>query len=58
MIDVILILVLVLIIALAAGYVYRAKKSGKTCIGCPNSGHCASSCGCGCKSSPKNDTKE
>ena len=52
--NAILIIVLALIIGLAARYVYKAKKSGKKCIGCPDSGCAckggASSCGgsCGC----------
>jgi len=51
--NIIVILILVIIVGLAAFYVYRAKKSGKKCIGCPDSGcSCknASSCGgnCGC----------
>lgn len=31
----------------AALYVYRAKKSGKKCIGCPDAGGCCGGCG-GC----------
>ena len=49
--DFILIGVLVLILGGAAWYIYKAKKSGKKCIGCPNSGSCSgkcSSCSCGC----------
>lgn len=46
--DIIIIAVLVIILGLAAFYVYKAKKSGKKCIGCPDSG----SCGCGCSSCP------
>lgn len=47
--DLILIAVMVLIVGLAARYVYKAKKSGKKCIGCPDSCSCASKgCGCGC----------
>ncbi len=31
----------------AALYVYRAKKSGKKCIGCPDAGGCCGGCpGC------------
>ena len=55
MIDCIVIGILVVIIAAAAFYVYKAKKSGKKCIGCPDSGSCGKgSCGsggcsgCGC----------
>ena len=45
MINVILILILVLIVGLAAGYLYQAKKSGKTCIGCPHAGQCGTANG-------------
>lgn len=45
----IIIAVVVIIIGLAAFYVYKAKKSGKKCIGCP-SGGCCSKNGCsGCE---------
>jgi len=52
--NVIIIAILVVIIGAAAGYVIKAKKSGKKCIGCPDSGSCSTSgcsgCngGCGC----------
>lgn len=53
MTNLILILILAAIIGLAAGYIYRAKKKGSKCIGCPDSGCACSgghgSCnGCGC----------
>jgi len=49
MTDIIIILVVAAILALAGLYVYKAKKSGQKCIGCPHSKTCASkSCGCGC----------
>lgn len=49
MTDLIIILVVAVILALAGLYVYKAKKSGQKCVGCPNSKSCASkSCGCGC----------
>jgi len=49
MTDIIIILVVVAILALAGLYVYKAKKSGQKCIGCPHSKTCTSkSCGCGC----------
>lgn len=52
MTDLIIIAVLAVIVGLAAGYVYKAKKSGKKCIGCPESGACkasqkSGSCCCG-----------
>ena len=34
-------------VAAAAFYVYKAKKNGKKCIGCPDSGSCSGGCsGC------------
>lgn len=46
--DIVIIAVIVLIIGSAVLYIYKAKKSGKKCIGCPDSGSCEGSCG-GCK---------
>lgn len=44
--------VLALIIGGASLYIYRAKKRGVKCIGCPSAGTCAkgaaSGCGGGC----------
>ena len=48
LIDYAIIAIISLIIGLAAFYVYKSKKSGKKCIGCPDSGSCGSSCGSGC----------
>ena len=46
--NLILILVLVVILAMAAGYIYRAKKRGAKCIGCPEGSKCGDTCsGCG-----------
>lgn len=50
----IIIAIIVLIIGFAAFYVYKAKKSGKKCIGCPNSCSCSAKNGegsgcCCCK---------
>ena len=42
--DYVILAVIALILGLAGGYVYKAKKSGKKCIGCPNSG---GDCSCG-----------
>lgn len=41
--DLIVILILALILGSAAWYVYKCKKSGKKCIGCPDG--CCSSAG-------------
>ena len=46
--DVIIILILAVILGSAAWYIIRAKKKGRKCIGCPDSGSCAGSCA-GCK---------
>lgn len=52
MTDIIAIIVLFLIAAGALLYIYKAKKSGAACIGCPHAGKCAKSHGshsqCGC----------
>ena len=45
--DFIVIAVLAVILIAAAGYIYKAKKSGKTCIGCPEGGCGGCSGGCG-----------
>lgn len=51
-VDIIIIAVILAIVGFAAWYVYRSKKSGKRCIGCPD-GSCSKQCGgtqcsCGC----------
>ena len=46
--DWIVIAVIALIVGGAAFYIVKAKKSGKKCIGCPDSAHCSGRCGeCG-----------
>lgn len=45
----IILAILGLIIGGAAGYVYKAKKRGIKCIGCPDGAKCSGSCGsCNC----------
>ena len=50
--NLIIIAVLGVIIGGAAGYVYKAKKKGQKCIGCPSGGCCNGSdqngCNCHC----------
>ncbi len=46
--DWIAISVIVLIIGGATAYIIKAKKSGKKCIGCPDSGTCGQSGCSGC----------
>lgn len=47
MTDIILIAVISLIVGCAAGYVYKEKKRGVKCIGCPDGASCSGNCG-GC----------
>ena len=46
MTDIVVLAVIALIVGGAGLYIYKAKKNGAKCIGCPNSGSC-SGCGCG-----------
>lgn len=48
--DIVIIAVIGLILGLAGGYIYKEKKAGTKCIGCPSGGNC-SAChgGCGCE---------
>ena len=47
-VDYIVIAAVALIVGGAVAYIVKAKKSGKKCIGCPDSGSCSGNCGCGC----------
>ena len=47
MVDLIAIVVIAAIVGIAAGYIYKEKKRGAKCIGCPDSGSCGGNCG-GC----------
>ncbi|MBR2019661.1 MAG: FeoB-associated Cys-rich membrane protein [Clostridia bacterium] len=52
MVDWIVVGIIALIIGGALAYIIKAKKSGKKCIGCPDSGSCGSQGGCsGCSGS-------
>ena len=45
--DIIVLAVIAGILLLAGMYIYRSKKKGKKCIGCPDSGTCTGCCtGC------------
>ena len=41
-IDIAVIAVIVIVIGAAVAYIIKAKKSGKKCIGCPDSCSCSS----------------
>ena len=51
--DVIIIVIIAIVVGFAGLYVYRKKKAGSKCIGCPYAGECGksakndSSCTCG-----------
>lgn len=47
--NLIVIFIVVIIVALSALYVYRAKKNGIKCIGCPEGSSCANNCSGQCK---------
>ena len=44
MIDFLIIAIVALIAGLAGFYIYKEKKAGKTCVGCPYSKTCSGGC--------------
>ena len=46
--NIIVIIIVVGIIGSIINYLYRAKKRGETCIGCPYSKQCSGNCNGGC----------
>ena len=55
--DFIAIAVIVLVVGLAVFYLYRAKKSGQKCIGCPYAKQCSGKCSGGRDNTKKEDEK-
>ena len=52
--DIIVLVLIALIIGGATAYIIKAKKSGKKCIGCPDSGSCGGCQGtCHCQDTEK-----
>lgn len=53
--SLIVLLVIAAIVGLAGAYIYKSKKKGVQCIGCPDAPHCSGKCaGCsGCASQNK-----
>ena len=49
MTDILVGLILLAILGGAVFYIVKAKKSGRKCIGCPDSGSCGKKGGCNCK---------
>ena len=62
--EIIALIAISLIICGASAYIIKAKKSGKKCIGCPESSSCSAgkcngycqTCGCNCASATKDNT--
>ena len=48
MINYIIIAVIVAVVGGAALYLYKAKKRGETCVGCPYAKQCGGKCSGGC----------
>ena len=46
--EIIITLAVVLILSAIVFYIYRAKKRGQKCIGCPYSKECSGSCNGSC----------
>ncbi len=42
--DIIIIAIILLIVSFAVLYIYKAKKKGNKCIGCPNGNMCNGNC--------------
>lgn len=58
MADLVVIGIILLIVGVAATYIWREKKRGVKCIGCPSAGKCSGKeghtvCNCGCHSAEK-----
>jgi hypothetical protein len=46
-VDIIIVVVIATIVGLAGWYIYKSKKSGRKCIGCPDGAACSGHCtGC------------
>lgn len=46
--NMIILALLGLVVGGAAGYVYKEKKKGTKCIGCPHAGKCSGGCSGSC----------
>ena len=45
-VDILILLVLAAIAGVAVWYIYKSKKSGKKCVGCPYTEECVKGCTC------------
>jgi hypothetical protein len=60
-IDFLILALIAAILGFAGWYVYKSKKSGQKCIGCPDGATCGNKCsgGCaGCSCSCSSQTEE
>ena len=49
MTDILIVAIVLAILGAAAFYIYKAKKNGAKCIGCPQAKSCGGNCGsCNC----------
>ena len=56
MTDIIIALILIIAVGGASFYIYKAKKNGQACIGCPHSKECGKNkCNCSCSDNSKFD---
>lgn len=53
MADLVIAGILLLAVGVAAAYIIKAKKSGKTCIGCSSGGCCSGKCSGHCSDTLK-----
>ena len=54
MVDIIIVAIVLILVFAASYYIYKQKKNGAACIGCPSAGTCTrKSCG-GCGSTKEN----
>ena len=54
MVDIIAAIVIIGAVSLASYYIYKEKKKGTRCIGCPMAGNCAKAkAGCACMAGEK-----
>jgi hypothetical protein len=56
LVDIILVIVLVALVGLACLYIYKSKKAGAVCIGCPYAKECAKKGNCPSKNENSNKT--
>ncbi len=48
--NIVVILIVAVIVGLAVGYIFKEKKAGNHCIGCPHSKCCSAARNGGCSS--------